>query len=114
MATTLCTLSRDHNGESTERADARRGSSSLITTLYSPIIGIAACLLLLLCGVGAVLAILGGIVGFLALNKRKTVNGAGKNMAIWGFVVNGAAFVIGAIVGIVILGGMASLGSSSC
>jgi hypothetical protein len=80
--------------------------------LYSLIIGIAACLLLLLCGVGGVLAIPGGIVGFLALNKSKTVNGAGKNMAIWGLVLNGAAFVIGAIVGIVILGGMASMGSS--
>jgi Protein of unknown function (DUF2510) len=80
--------------------------------LYSLIIGIAACLLLLLCGLGAVLAIPGGIVGFLALNKSKTVNGAGKNMAIWGLVLNCLAFVIGAIVGIVILGGMASLGSS--
>jgi hypothetical protein len=107
-------VSPDQVGQQIRQAMAENRSTMATNAmaLYSLVIGIVACLLLFLCGVGAAVAIPGGIVGFIALNKSKTVNGAGKNMAIWGLVLNGGAFVIGAIIGIVILGGMASLGSS--
>jgi hypothetical protein len=55
-------------------------------------------LLLFLCGVGAATAVVGGIFGFIAFNKSKETGG-GRGMAIAGLATNGAAFVIGCIVG---------------
>ena len=76
---------------------------------YSLIIGCVSLLLLLMCGVGGATAVPGGIVGFIAFNKSKQT-GAGRGMAIAGLATNGAAFVIGCIVGLVMLFAMGSLG----
>jgi hypothetical protein len=77
---------------------------------WSLIAGLVGLLLDFLFGVGIGPAIVGVIVGFLAVNKSKKT-GQGRGLALGGLITSGAAFLVGFIVIVTIFGALGSLGS---
>jgi hypothetical protein len=75
---------------------------------WALIAGVAALLCDFFCGAGVLVGAIGAAVGFVALNRSKQ-SGHGRNLALAGLITSGVAFLIGAIVLMVMFGSLATL-----